>query len=275
MTAPSAIPALACDCHIHIYDDAYPLAPTATFKPPHAPVDAYRRVQQALGLQRAVVVQPTGYGFDHTVLLKALQQMGDDARGVVVLPPEQQTEATLQALHQQGVRGIRFMLLAAGQLGWDTLEATAARIAPLGWHINLQLDGRELAQHLAVLQHLPCRLVIDHTGKFLEPVAIDHPGFQALLQLLDGGNCWVKLSAPYETSKTGGPDYADVSLLARTLAQRYPERCLWASNWPHPNRNPVPSDAEMLDLLSAWTDSATVREQILVTNPADVYGFAL
>jgi D-galactarolactone isomerase len=125
-----------------------------------------------------------------------------------------------------------------------------------------------------VLQRLPCRLVIDHTGKFLEPVGVDHPGFQALLQLLNGGNCWVKLSAPYETSKTGAPEYADVSLLARTLALRFPDRCLWASNWPHPNRNPVPSDAEMLGLLTAWAPSAEAREKILVTNPAEIYGFS-
>ncbi len=270
----TTIPALACDCHIHIYEDGHPLAATATFQPPHAPVSAYQRMQQALGLQRAVVVQPTGYGTDHSLLLKALDQLGEHARGVAVLTPEQQTEEQLKALHQRGVRGIRYMLLAPGQLGWNTLEATAARIAPLGWHINLQLDGRELAEHVTLLQRLPCRLVIDHTGKFLEPVGIDHPGFQALLQLLEGGNCWVKLSAPYETSKTGAPEYADVSLLARTLVQRFPNRCLWASNWPHPNRNPVPSDAEMLGLLETWAPSAEVREKILVTNPAGIYGFS-
>ncbi|MFZ4285718.1 amidohydrolase family protein [Variovorax sp. HJSM1_2] len=267
-------PPLACDCHIHIFEDGHPLAASASFQPPHAPVSAYRRVQQALGLQRAVVVQPTGYGNDHDVLLRALEQFGEHARGVVVLTPEQQTEEQLKALQQRGVRGIRYMLLAPGQLGWDTLEATAARIAPLGWHINLQLDGRTLPEHLAVLQRLPCRLVIDHTGKFLEPVGMEHPGFQALLQLLEAGNCWVKLSAPYETSKTGAPDYADVSLLARTLAQRFPERCLWASNWPHPNRQPLPSDTALLGLLQNWAASAEVREKILLSNPAEIYGFA-
>ncbi len=87
---------------------------------------------------------------------------------------------------------------------------------------------------------LPVPLVIDHNGKFLSPPGVDAPQFRALCSLMDTGRCWIKLSAPYETSRTGAPDYADVSLLARTLAQAYPQRCLWASNWPHVGRASPP-----------------------------------
>ena len=120
---------------------------------------------------------------------------------------------------------------------------------------------------------MPGKVVIDHTGKFLEPVSTDHPAFQSLLAVLERPDRWVKLSAPYETSKTGAPAYDDVAALARALLAAHPDRCLWASNWPHPNRNPVPSDAAMLALLRDWTGTGQLFERVLVHNPAAVYGF--
>jgi D-galactarolactone isomerase len=258
-----------------VYYASSPLAPSATFKPPHAPWSDYQAVQRALGLSRAVLVQPTGYGLDNQVLLDALVQAGGVARGVVVLP-ENVSDAELQRLHTQGVRGVRFMMLpgAGGVLPWQALPTMAARIAPLGWHINLQLDGRELPQHRTLIDSLPCAMVIDHTGKFLEPVPVSDPACRALVSVLERPQRWVKLSAPYETSKVGPPHYDDVSLLAKALLRAHGERCLWASNWPHPNRMPVPSDAALLALLEAWTDGdRALRDRVLATNPEALYGF--
>jgi len=265
----------ACDCHVHIYEDRYPLAPSATFQPPHSPVSAYREVQRTLGLERAVLVQPTGYGFDNACLLDALAQMGASARGIAVVPADV-SDAELQRLHDAGVRGLRYMMLAGsgGLLPWDSLPTMAARVAPLGWNINLQLDGRELPRCKALIDGLPGRVVIDHTGKFLVPVPVDDPAFRALRSVLDREARWVKLSAPYETSRRGPPGYEDVSALARALVRSHPQRCLWASNWPHPNRTPRPGDAAMLALLADWAPAARDREAILVHNPAQVYGFA-
>lgn len=265
-------PAGTCDCHMHVYEDRFALAPTATFKPPHAPASEYRKVQAALGLQRMVVVQPTGYGFDNSCTLQAMATFGSNARGIVVICPDT-SEAELQRLHALGVRGVRYMMINGGVLPWDTLEAMAARIQPLGWHIDLQLDGRDLPQYEDRLTRLPGDLVIDHNGKFLEPVPVEHAGFQTLLRLLDSGRCWVKLSAPYETSKAGPPRYDDVSVLARALVKANPDRCLWASNWPHPNIHPVPSSAAMLDLLLHWADDDATRNRILADNPARLYGY--
>ena len=265
-------PAGACDTHMHIYEARFAFAPTATIKPPPAPVSAYREIQKALHLQRVVVVQPSGYGFDNSCTLEAVAALGVNARCIVVPRPDA-SSAALGKLHAVGARGVRYFMLPSGVLPWDTLEAMAARIAPLGWNINLQLDGRELAQHETMLSRLPCTLVIDHNGKFLDPVGVDHPGFRTLLKLLDGGRCYVKLSAPYETSKTGAPHYADVGVLARALVKANSERCLWASNWPHPNRNPQPSSAAMLDLLLEWAEDEATRLNILVDNPARLYGF--
>jgi len=265
-------PGDACDCHMHVFDDRFPLAPTATFTPRSATAASYREVMRQLGLSRAVVVQPTAYGFDNRCTLEAIATFAPDARGVAVVRPDV-ADAELARLTDAGVRGARFHMLSGGLLPWDALEELAARAFAFGWHIQLQLDGRDLPQYEARLRKVPGDLVIDHNGKFLEPVPLAHPAFKVLLGLLDAGRCWVKLSAPYETSKVGGPHYEDVGLLARALVKANPERCVWASNWPHPNRNPAPSTAAMLDLLLEWSDDDATRRRILVDNPATLYGF--
>ena len=125
-----------------------------------------------------------------------------------------------------------------------------------------------------MLRRLPCRLVIDHVGRFLGPVEPDSDAVLALFRLLDKGRCWMKISAPYESSRFGPPGYDDIAWIARAVAERYPERCLWASNWPHPNQSPAPADAAMLDWgLGCIADTATQRKA-LVDNPAELYGFA-
>jgi D-galactarolactone isomerase len=263
----------ACDSHMHVYEDAYPLAPSATFKPPHAPASAYRTVQRELNLARTVVIQPTGYGFDNRCTLAALAALGPEARAVAVVPPEV-AASELDALHRLGTRGVRYMMLPGGVLPWSGLERTAAAIAPLGWHIDLQLDGRDLPLHEATLARLPCRLVIDHVGRFMGPVEPDSEPLRALCRLLDSGRCWIKISAPYESSRSGPPGYDDIAWIARLVARRYPERCLWASNWPHPNQHPAPSNAAMLEWSLAFCADSAAQKQALVDNPAELYGFA-
>ncbi|CDY78989.1 D-3-phosphoglycerate dehydrogenase [Caballeronia glathei] len=272
---PEATVNHACDCHVHIYElERYPLASTSTFGPPQASWQDYTAVQRRLGLTRAILVQPTGYGYDNRCMLDALALSDGAARGIAIVRSDAPM-AQLQEMHDAGVRGVRFMMIpgSGGLLGWDDLELLARRIAEFGWVINLQLDGRDLAQFEARLRALPCLLTIDHIGKFLEPVGTDHPGFQSLLRLLDAGRTWVKVSAPYETSRIGPPNYDDVSMLARALVAANPERCLWASNWPHPNRKPVPDDRDMLELLSLWASDQSARRMVLSDNAAKLYGF--
>lgn len=268
----STLPPGACDCHMHVFEAHWPLAPTAVSKPPVAPVFAYRAVQQALGLSRVVVVQSTAYGFDNRCLLDALAQLGESARGVAVVDA-QVPEATLQQLHECGIRAVRFQMLPGGALPWEALEPVAARIRPFGWHINLQMDGALFPQFETRLARLDVPLVIDHNGKFLKPPHVDAPEVQALRRLLDGGRCWIKLSAPYETSVDGPPCYEDVGALARSFAHGHPERCLWASNWPHLNQRSMPQDADLLALLFDWAPDTATAQRILVDNPCQVYGF--
>jgi len=268
---PAASPA-GCDCHVHIYENGYPILPRVAWLPVHSPVSRYRReVQQPLGLAHAVLVQPTAYGFDNSCMLDALDQFGGRARGIALLDPQASDDHIAQ-LHARGVRGARYMLID-GLLDWDSLAPMSARLAARGWMINLQFDGRTAAQREDLIRRLPSTVVIDHTCKFLRPVPPSDPAFQALLRILDSGRVWIKLSAPYETSRSGPPGYDDVGVLAGELARRFPERCLWASNWPHPSQNPPPSDRSLLDWLRQWVPDGQAQQRILTDNPAALYGF--
>ena len=264
----------ACDTHMHIYEARFKVAPTATFKPPVATVSDYLAMRQRIGVSRTVVVQPSAYAADNTCTLEAMAAMRGGARGIAVVEAGV-ADAELDRLTKAGMRGIRYFMLLGGILPWEGLETMAARVGNFGWHVQLQLDGRQLPEREALLKRLNGTLVIDHNGKFLEPVAVDHPSFKCLLRLLENGRTWVKLSAPYETSKMGPPLYPDVGALAKALVKAAPERCVWASNWPHPSVPAVlrPNDADLLDLLLDWAPDEMTRNKILIDNPAKLYGF--
>jgi len=264
----------ACDTHLHFYDPDVPCAPGA-FPPGNFPVEHYQATQKLLGLERAIVVQPNAYVDDHRVTLDAIRKIGkNNAKGVGVVKPGVE-DAELERLTEGGICALRIATLRGGALGFEVMDELMARVHPFGWHANIQLDGRELPGFEAQIRRLPGKFAIDHTGKFLEPVPPEHEAFKALLRLLDTGRCWVKLSGPYETSKTGAPEYADVGRLAKALVKHAPERMLWGSNWPHrsaPTPAP-PADADLLDLLLDWAPDDAIRKKILVGNPAELYGF--
>lgn len=268
------LPPGACDTHIHVFDRAHPIPGMAPEAIPHAPASAYRAVQHATGLSRAVLVQANGYRDDNSVMLDAIEELGREAtRAIAVVRPDAGRDVFAE-LDRSGVCGIRVHALPGGFFSVADVPQLAPLSADLGWHVQLQLDGRTLPENVAMLGALPCPLVIDHIGKFLEPVPVEHPGFQALLRLIDTGRVWVKLSAPYEVSRAGPPGYTDVSALASALARAAPERMLFATNWPHPWRDDAPSEAALLALFAAWVPDAAARQRILVDNAAEVYGFA-
>lgn len=275
MNAPKLkTPPGACDCHMHIFDSRFPLAEKARRKEADAPVGEYRKAQQRLGLERVVVVQPTAYGRDNRCTLGAISELGAGARGIAVVDTSV-TDAELARLTQAGIRGVRFRMLDQPELPWEMLGEMAARIAAFGWHIQFQMDGRYFEEREELLKRLPGTLVIEHIGKFLEPVPPDHPGFRSLARLLDTGRCWVKLSGAYMLSKSGPPRYTDIGALAQALVRHAPERMVWASNWPHPQHRgaDAPDDAMLLDLMLDWAPDEKTRNRILSENPAKLYGF--
>ncbi|MDA0239941.1 MAG: amidohydrolase family protein [Proteobacteria bacterium] len=261
----------ACDTHMHIYEPGYPMAQTATLAAPDAPLSKYLEVKKRLGLERTVIVQPTTYGTDNRCTLEAMAKLGDSARGVVAVDTTV-TDEELQALTDKGVRGIRCHMLPGGALPWEIMDEMAARVNAFGWHLQLQMDGSEFPDRLDHLLTLPCPIVIDHTGRFHNPVPPDHEAFKALLRLVDNG-AWVKLSGPNIVSKTGRPEYQDVGLLAKALVAASPDHMVWASNWPHPGEIPPPDEGALLDLLLDWVEDDATRNRILADNAAELYGF--
>jgi D-galactarolactone isomerase len=263
------------DTHIHCYLNRFPRQVERAAYPPEATVAHYRELTRWLGIERTLVVQPNAYGFDNRCTLACTAELGLDRARAVVVVPSDVPDVELERLDRAGARGVRFMTLPGGSLGWTDLERLAPRAHALGWHSAVQLDGRDLPAREAALKQIPGPYVIDHIGKFLEPVATDHESFKTLLRLVERGNCYVKLAAPYETSKTGAPAFSDVAALAKALIKAAPDRMLWATNWPHPTppSGYSPNDADLLDLLLDWAPNAADRRKILADNPARLLGF--
>jgi D-galactarolactone isomerase len=260
------------DTHMHVYEPGYAIAPTAVSKPHDAPTSEYLKVRKNLGIAHTVVVQPSAYGKDNSCTLAAMRMMGPDSRGIAVCD-ESATDAELKRLHEGGIRGLRFFYFPGGFLTWESLARLTPRVQSLGWHVIVQFDGREFPEREASLKRLPGTVIIDHVGKFIEPVTPDHAAFTAFLRVVETGRFYVKLSAPYEVSRVGPPNYDDVGALAKALVKAAPERMLWASNWPYVATPPerMPKDAWMLDMLLDWVPDAPTRHRILVENPARLY----
>ncbi|MFT8244997.1 amidohydrolase family protein [Roseomonas sp. BN140053] len=274
-----ALPPGACDCHAHICGPlaGFPYAAERIYTPPDALLPTYRALLARLGVSRGVLVQPSVYGTDNRVLLRALAEAGDAFRGVAVVEPDIPA-AELEAMHRAGVRGVRVNLVdrreGRNAVPPELLRALAARIAPLGWHLELLLQVDAVPELDTLLGDLPVPLVFGHLGYV--PAArggAATAGFAALLRLLARSRCWVKLTGPYRISAEILP-YRDILPMARALADAAPERLLWGSDWPHVMvKGAMPDDGDLVDLLADWLPSAEVRERVLVTNPAALYGF--
>ncbi len=268
------VPPGACDCHAHIFGDPtrFPFTTPRSFTPPEAPIDEYVQMLGALGIERMVIVQPSVYGLDNSCTLDAIATLGSHrARGVIAT--ETNIDATsLRKLDGAGVRGVRFISTLKGGASLDHLRDIANRIAPFGWHIEIYASGESWPDLYPTLVQLPLPVVIDHMGRIPANAPADHAGLNSLLRLLEGGKCWLKLCA-YRVSVSGHP-YSDVAHLARRFITHAPERCIWGSDWPHPNLyDYMPDDGELLDLLPDWAPASEVQHRILVDNPAALYGF--
>ncbi|WP_419710593.1 amidohydrolase family protein [Pseudomonas sp. NFX224] len=266
------VPAGSVDSHIHLYDDRIPPVAGATLTPPTATLADYRLLQHRLGFERMVIVTPSTYGFDNSLILEGLAQSKGSARGVAVIQPTV-TDKELSSLDQAGVRGIRFNL-SFGGTKINEMERLASRVNELGWHVQLVSPGDQLPGLESRLSKLPCRLVIDHLGQLAQPGGVSSEGFAALSRLLATGRVWTKLSAPYNTSKIGAPEYPDFGQVASALVKLRSDRLMWGSDWPHPTMKfEKPDDAQILDLLAIWAPEESDRRLILRDNAVKLYGF--
>jgi 2-pyrone-4,6-dicarboxylate lactonase len=276
-----SLPRGACDTHAHIFGPAaqFPYATERIYTPPDSTFADYRHLLTTLGIDRAVLVQPSVYGTDNAAMLAALAAGGPGLRAVAVVDPEVPAQQ-LDDLHAAGVRGLRFNLVdrrdARNVVHAVALQAVARRIARLDWHIELLINLDEASGFGAALADIPVPLVFGHLGYPRGGVRTwpQHAGFGELLRLLDTGRAFVKLTGPYRISAAELP-YDDLDDAARRLIATAPERMLWGTDWPHVMiKTKMPNDADLTDLLERWAPDARVRARILVDNPAALYGFA-
>jgi predicted TIM-barrel fold metal-dependent hydrolase len=230
-----------------------------------------------LGVERAVLVQPSVYGTDNTVMLEAMRKAGDRSRGVAVVRDDI-SDIELGQLDEAGVRGVRVNVVdvkgdRAGLVPFDALRGLARQIKPLGWHMEFLLHVNEFPNLDHDLSDFPVDIVLGHLGYMKTDRGLEDPGFQALLRLARSGRCWVKLTGPYRISP-GHLPYSDVTPFAHALLEAAPDRILWGTDWPHAMlKGAMPNDASLCELLSDWIPQASLRSQVLVDNPASLYRY--
>ena len=272
------IPAGVIDCHCHVFEDqaGYPLVAARSYTPPLATLSDYLGMCRVLGIERTVQVNASVYGFDNSVTLDVIARLGQKlARGIAGLSPDTSVRE-IERLHEGGMRCVRLSTMVKGYGGPELLEAIGGKIRPFGWHVQLHVGkNRELAELESRLMKHSTPIVFDHLGRVRGGEGVNAPGFQALLRIIrQREDCWVKISSWYRLSDSGPPHYPDMKPLVETLVATRPDRLVWGSNWPHPVwAGPMPNDGDLLDLFCDWVPDETVRKRILVTNPAQLYGF--
>ena len=274
------LPPRSCDSHAHILGPSarFAYAPARVYTPPDCLLPDYLKMLATLGVERAVLVQPSVYGTDNTVMLDAMKAAGNRLRGVAVVA-DGISEAELKRLDAAGVRGVRVNIVDVkdrkpGTLPMDSLKELARRVAPLDWHMEFLMHADEFPDLDRAFADFPIDIVLGHLGYMKTDKGLGNAGFQALLRLMKAGRAWVKLTGPSRITATGGLPYADVMSYAHALLEANPERVIWGTDWPHVIiKTPMPNDGDLADLLSDWIPDARLREQVLAKNPERLYGF--
>lgn len=273
------MPAQACDTHAHVMGPAasYDYSAARVYTPPDCLPSQYRHLLDTLGVERAVLIQPSVYGSDNTAMLDAMKADPQRLRGVVVVDPAI-SDAELKKMDAAGVRGVRVNIVDVkdrkpGTLPLDVLRPLAARIKPMGWHMEFLMHANEFPDLDQSFADFPVPIVLGHLGYMKGNPGTGDAGFQALLRLMQAGKAWVKLTGPYRISAQPLP-HADTIPYAHALLKANPAQVIWGTDWPHVmHKGPMPNDGDLTDLLLDWVPDEKQREQVLVANPARLYGF--
>jgi 2-pyrone-4,6-dicarboxylate lactonase len=270
------------DTHFHIFDnsDMHHADRSAAYSPVNAPMEALDSMHRAIGIDRAVLIQPTAVipNYEHFI---AQLESNPRLAGVAVIDDDT-TDASLEALHHAGVRGVRFHFVSflKKRPTLKTFNRAVARIAELGWHVLVHVEAADILELAPLLETLPIPVIVDHIAHVRISDGVEQPGFQALLALQRLEHCWVKVANSDRWSASGAPSYADAIPFGRTLIANGTDRLIWATDWPHvmyrDPRNPVdppPDDGDLMDLLFSFTDNDDqIIQKILVSNPSALYG---
>jgi 2-pyrone-4,6-dicarboxylate lactonase len=271
----------ACDCHSHVYGPfaAFPLSQQRTLEPPEAPLEELESVWTNIGIDRAVLVQGSAYGQDHSALVAALQCAPKKLRGVALLH-NTVGHAQLAEFHSKGIRAVRFNWVRH-LLGSDSptqeqrLAAASAlceRIAPLGWHIEIHIGAvdLEMLDRLAVPVGMP--VVIDHMARIDLSVPESEAQLTCLCELLENPIFWVKLSGADRLVERCD-DLRVAASAMRAMLQAAPDRCVWGLDWPHVNLPKKRTDLALAELLFEAVEDDSMLRRVLIENPARLYDF--
>jgi predicted TIM-barrel fold metal-dependent hydrolase len=284
------VPAGACDSHTHIFGDPekFPFFAGRVYTPEPASPEEMAALHKSLHLERVVIVTPSVYGPDNSATLFGMKARGATARGVAVID-DKTPESELEAMKAAGVHGIRINLATGGvndpAVARGRLQSAIDRAKGHDWHVQIYSNLPVLAALKNDLAQSPVPLVLDHFAGAQAALGVDQPGFADIVELVKSGKVYVKISGAYRASKAA-PDYADVLPFAKALIAANPDRLVWGTDWPHPDAVTPPGkkptdvtpllqidDGALLNLLAVWTPDAAIRQKILVTNPARLYGF--
>lgn len=278
-----ALPAGAVDAHCHVFGpgDRFPFAPERKYTPCDAGKEQLFALRDHLGFERNVIVQATCHGADNRALVDACLASGGRARGVATVRRDV-SDGALQALHEAGVRGVRFNFVRrlVDVTPPRELLQVAARVRELGWHVVVYFEAQDLPELWDTLTALPTTVVVDHMGRPDVGKPIDGAEFSRFLRLMgEHPNVWTKVSCPERLSLTGPPAvdgerdaYRDVVPFARRVVERFPDRVLWGTDWPHPNlKGHMPDDGLLVDFIPRIAPTVELQRALLVTNPRRLY----
>ncbi|MBX6426900.1 MAG: amidohydrolase family protein [Variibacter sp.] len=273
------LPRGAIDTHVHVFEKRYPLSPARGYDPPESTLADLQHLHATLGIDRVVFTQPSVYGTDNSAILDAMAALNaatpNRARAVVAITLDI-SDDELAALDAQGVRGVRLNTDNRGGMPIDVgrIGELEARIRPFGWHIEWLFPGKDIIDLMPVFNAVKVPMSIGHFAYQPASAGVKAPGFQALLELVRGGNTWVKISGANRVSATDLPPYDDVKPLAQALIEAAPDRVMWGTDWPHPNKYVVnPNDGDLVDAFGDWVTDETLRRKIMVDTPAAFYRF--
>lgn len=265
----------AVDAHCHVFgpEAVFPYAPERKYTPCDAGKDQLFALRDHLGFERNVIVQASCHGKDNDALVDALNSAGELARGVAVISKDI-TEAELNTLDAAGVRAVRFNFVKrlVDSTPWEDCLSIYEKIKPLGWHIVVYFEAPDLEGLIPLLEQFDTTLVVDHMGRPDVSEGINGANFQRFITLMDEHpNIWTKVSCP-ERLTIEGPDYDDVVPFARMLVERFPDRVLWGTDWPHPNmKSHVPDDGVLVDVIPRIATTEARQKKLLVDNPMRLY----
>jgi 2-pyrone-4,6-dicarboxylate lactonase len=265
----------AVDAHCHVFgpERKFPYAPERKYTPCDAPKETLFALRDHLGLDKNVIVQASCHSKDNRALVDALEASNNKAKGVAFVG-EEVTDAELRSMDRAGVKGVRFNFVKrlVDFTPRDVLERIAARVAPLGWHIVVYFEMPDLPEFEDFFTSLPTTVVVDHMGTPDVRKGVDHPENQRFHRLMEKHrNFWVKTTCPERMTLLGAP-YDDVVPFGRALIERFPDRVIWGTDWPHPNmKKEAPDDGLLVDYVPKIAPTAALQQALLVDNPMRLY----